>query len=138
MASFILIFLYNFYFYSCKLNNSPIYPGKEPRPRETGYSPTSIWDEPGVLFCIGVAHRRLIFQCCIHPQGRTLGMNATITVKDNKTIHISLVYFCRQHSCRIGERPTKQPTLTRPCLGELAKQSTSSYLRLLRITRLHS
>ena len=55
---------------------------KEPRPRGTGHSPTSLWDEPGVLFCIGVALRRLIFQCCIHPQGRTLGHSATITVKN--------------------------------------------------------
>jgi len=45
---------------------------KEPRPRGTGHSSTSLWDEPGVLFCIGVALRRLIFQCCIHPQGEEM------------------------------------------------------------------
>jgi len=27
---------------------------KEPRPRGTGHSPASLWDEPGVLFCMGV------------------------------------------------------------------------------------
>jgi len=45
---------------------------KEPRPRGTEHSPASLWDEPGVLFCVGVAHRRLIFQCCIHPQGEEM------------------------------------------------------------------